>query len=93
MILYLVRRYLFLATIIIGAVPGISRILGVDHAFFSAPSVVFWGSGLALVLLYRRFEQRNLWVLYDNLRWPPFVLLGGLFVGTQVVSLTLFLRS
>lgn len=91
MILYLFRRYLVLLAILLGIVFSTSFLLGIDYAFSSAPSVVFGASAVALGWIYRRFDQRNLWVLYDNLRWPPLVLLGSLFVGTQVVSLTLFL--
>jgi hypothetical protein len=91
MILYLLRRYLVLLAVILGAVFSASYLFGIDYVFSSAPSVVFGSSVVALGWLYRRFEQRNLWVLYDNLRWPPLVLLGSLFVGTQGISLALFL--
>jgi hypothetical protein len=92
MILYLLRQYLILlVTILAGALFVSSFFFEIEYVLSSIPSVVFGGSAVALGWLYRRFEQRNLWVLYDNLQWPPLALLGGLFVGTQVVSLTLFL--
>ncbi|MFB6274444.1 MAG: hypothetical protein ABEL51_16290 [Salinibacter sp.] len=92
MILYLLRKYLILLTVIVlGAVFVSLSLFEIEHVRSSLPSVVFCSSTLALGLLSRRFEQRNLWVLYDNLRWPPPVLLGSLFVGTQGISLALFL--
>jgi len=91
MLLYLLQRYLALLTILLGAVFGAAYLFGIDYAFSSPSTIVFGGSAVTLVLLYRRFEQRNLWVLYDNLRWWPFTLLAGLFVATQGLSLMLFL--
>jgi hypothetical protein len=91
MLLYLLRRYLSLLAVLSGAVFGTAYLFGIDYAFSSPQTIVFGGSAVALVLLYRRFEQRNLWVLYDNLRWRPLTLLAGLFVATQGLSLLLFL--
>lgn len=91
MLLYLFRRYFALLAVLLGAVFGAAYLFGISYVFSSAPTVVFGSSAAALGWLYRRFEQRNLWVLYDNLRWPPLALLGGLFVVTQGLSLTLFL--
>lgn len=92
MILYLLLRYFILLVTILGGTWFVSvPLFGIDDVLSSIPSVVFFGSAVALGWIYYRFEKRNLWVLYHNLRWSPLALLGGLFGGTQVVSLTLFL--
>jgi hypothetical protein len=91
MLLYLVRRYLALLAVLLGSVFGAAYLFGIGYVFSSAPTIVLGGSAVALGWLYRRFEQRNLWVLYDNLRWWPLVLMAGLFVATQGLSLILFL--
>lgn len=91
MLLYLLRRYFALLTVLLCALFGAAYIFGINYAFSSPPTIVFGASAAALALLYRRFEQRNIWVLYDNLRWPPLALLAGLFVATQGFSLLFFL--
>ena len=91
MILYLLQRYLLLLAVLLGAVFGAAYLIGIGYVFSSAPTIVLGSSAAALAEIYRRFERRNLWVLYDNLRWPPLALLGGLFVATQGLSLAVFL--
>lgn len=92
MILYLLQRYLLLLVSMLAGVLFVSSLpFEIEYVRSRIPSVLFFGSAVVLGWIYYRFGKRNLWVLYDNLRWPPLALLGGLFVGTQVVSLTLYL--
>jgi hypothetical protein len=87
--------YAVRAGLIVGSTWAVFQVLGLANAPVSSlpstGSVIFWGSGLAAVLTYRRLKKQNVLALYDNLQLPPLLLLGGLFGGTQVVSVALLL--
>jgi hypothetical protein len=91
----MVRLYAARAALIVGSVWALFQLLSLTNAPVSGlpgiASILFWGSGLAAVLTYRRLKQQNVLVLYDNLQVPPLLLLGGLFVATQVFSVALLL--
>jgi hypothetical protein len=95
MIFYMTRMYVVRAGLIVGSVWGLFQILSLANAPVSGlpgvASVIFWGSGLAAVLTYRRLKKQNVLVFYDNLQLPPLLLLGGLFGGTQFVSIAFLL--
>lgn len=55
------------------------------------PSALFWGSAAAAGYTYWRFRKNQIWPLYDNLRVPRVLLLGGLFLAVQPLSLALAL--
>ncbi len=88
MILYLARKYIA-NTLILTAVFALLPLLFGSSFSSILPTALFWGSAGAAGYTYWRFRKKKVWPLYDNLRLPRFVLLGGLFLAVQPVTVAL----
>lgn len=90
MILYLARSYL-MNTLTFAALFGVVPVLlGSPPTGILVPAL-FWGSAAAAGYTYWRFRKKQVWPLYDNLRLPPVILLGALFLSVQPLTLALAL--
>ncbi len=90
MILYAARKYAA-NTLVLTAVFTLLLVLFGTSLADSLPSALFWGSAAAAGYTYWRFRKNKIWPLYDNVRIPRALLLGGLFLAVQPLSLALAL--
>ncbi|PSQ91305.1 MAG: hypothetical protein BRD30_03505 [Bacteroidetes bacterium QH_2_63_10] len=88
MIFYLARTYLVNTLVFAVLFEVVPVLLGTPPTALLVPAL-FWGSAAAAGYTYWRFRKKNVWPLFDNLRLPPFALLGGLFLSVQPVTLAL----
>lgn len=88
MIFYLTRKYLA-NTLVFAAVFGLLPVLFGGSATAILVPALFWGSAAAAGYTYWRFRKKQVWPLYDNLRLPPIILLGTLFLAVQPLTLAL----
>lgn len=51
------------------------------------PRAVFLGGLSGAIYTWYDFRQRNMWPLFDNLRYSKFVLLGLMFLSLQFIPL------
>lgn len=89
MIIYIARRYFFTVLVFTALFALLPLAVGAGSLLEILPSAVFWGGLVAVLVVYWNFRRRNLWVLYDNLRLPKFVLLGVLMGCLQFLNIFL----
>ncbi|WP_103030265.1 hypothetical protein [Salinibacter altiplanensis] len=90
MILFLARKY-FVNTLVFAAALALIPVLFGSSLIDVLPTAFFLGSTVAVGYTFWRFRKQNVWPLYDNLRLHRLVLFVGLFLGAQLVTLTLSL--
>lgn len=88
MIFYAARKYAA-NTLVLTAVFTLLPVMFGRSFTDSLPPALFWGSAVAAGYTYWRFRKNKIWPLYDNLRVPRVLLLGGLFLAVQPLSLAL----
>ncbi|NBC26199.1 MAG: hypothetical protein GVY08_05025 [Bacteroidetes bacterium] len=57
--------------------------------YYLFPRAVFLGGLASAIYTWYDFRQRNLWPLFDNLRYPKFLLIGLMFFSLQIVPIVL----
>ncbi|MCS4121951.1 hypothetical protein [Salinibacter ruber] len=88
MIVYLARKYLA-NSLVFAAAFGLLPVLFGGSLTATLVPALFWGSAAAAGYTYWRFRKKQVWPLYDNLRLPPVILLGALFLAVQPLTLAL----
>ena len=88
MIVYLAQKYLA-NTLVFAAAFGLLPVLFGGSLAATLVPALFWGSAAAAGYTYWRFRKKQVWPLYDNLRRPPVILLGALFLAVQPLTLAL----
>lgn len=53
------------------------------------PRAVFLGGLAGAIYTWYDFRKKSVWPLFDNLRYPKFLLLGLMFFSLQLISLIL----
>jgi hypothetical protein len=91
MIRYLVVRYL-LALVGAGSPFVLSNMLFGGSVQSGVARGLCWGSFGAACMTYFDFRRRNLWILYDNLRIPKHLILGGLAFLFYAIGVGLSLK-
>lgn len=94
MILYLFKKYLLIAIVMIIALTYMPVIMGVMSMRETVPIAVLLSGIISPIVIYREFYNRKLWPLYHNLRLNKFLLLG-LFSGIQIaisIGLRIWIR-
>ncbi|WP_147303631.1 hypothetical protein [Rhodohalobacter sp. SW132] len=51
------------------------------------PRAVFLSGVAAVLYTWHDFRKRSLWALFDNLRYPKFLLLTGMFLSLQLIPI------
>lgn len=88
MILYLVKQYFFVAVIATLALIFMKLLNGAD--LLDAFGICcFWAGLISAWIIYRRFHKYNIWVLYNNLGFSKFELLGVVFGGLQICNIAI----
>lgn len=86
---YLVEKFILHSTLFfIGLV--ILPLLFYGQPDYVIPRGVFIGGIFGGIYTYYDFKQRNIWPLFDNFRYPKYLLLLGLFLMFQTLSLILY---
>ena len=73
MIVYLLKRYFFIAILFALLLAGMFSLAG-THAPITKALV--WSGIVSLFATHWFFQRQNLWILYHNLRLPKMPLLG-----------------
>ena len=94
MIFYFLRKYISLWIVLCLSMGGMVMFFASFEISYLIPRVVFWTGFITAFQLYREFNNKNLWPLYDNLRISRFLLLGSMIVINFVltIGLQLWLR-
>ncbi|HET6569156.1 MAG TPA: hypothetical protein VFG50_14410 [Rhodothermales bacterium] len=91
MVWYLIKKHLVTTIVVTFALAVLPLTLMGTSVQETIPKAVFWSALIAPAIIYREFQTRRLWPLYDNLRLPKYPLLGLLAGFNVVVSIMLWI--
>jgi hypothetical protein len=90
MILYLVKNYVLILTVVVLPMTVFTIARGDIPVDVALPQAVFFGGFISAALTYLEFRRRRIWPLYDNLQISRFGLLGALVGATLLLYLGLW---
>ena len=82
MIVYLVQKF-FIYSVLFFAALVIFPLGFFDNTGYVIARGFFFGGIFGGVYLFYDFKKRNIWPLYDNLRYPKYLILFICFIGFQ----------
>lgn len=85
MIVYLTQQYYINVSVFILGLAFFPVLSGIDPSYV-LPRVMFWGGIFGGIYTFYNFKRRNIWPLYDNLRYPKYLLFVGMFLALQVIN-------
>lgn len=88
MIIYLARQYFINVLIFTVGLSFIPILVGWDFSSF-IHQALFWGGTFAMIYTFYSFKKKKLWPLFDNLRYPKYILLLGFFLLIQILNISI----
>lgn len=86
MILFLVYNYFLNSVVFIIVLTIFPILLGMNTGSVVTQAFVWGGIFGGLYTLYN-FNHKNIWPLYDNLRYPKYLLIFALFMLLQIINI------
>lgn len=88
MIAYLARQYFINALVFVWGLSIIPILSGWN--FISViHQALFWGGIFGAIYTFYYFKKRNVWPLFDNLKYPRYLLLSGFFLSLQILNISI----